>query len=113
MKTLNEIIELQKEFDSDHSSTYNWNTKIDENNIHILEHILLATVGEIGETANILKKVIRGDRSFEDAKRELSEEITDVFIYVIKLIYQMDIDIEYEYLKKMKENSKRFEKYKK
>lgn len=113
MKTIAEFINFQKEFDSKHSGKYNWSTKIDEDNIHILEHILLATVGEVGEAANILKKVIRGDRSFEDSKQDISEEITDIFIYVLKLIYQMDIDIESEYKKKMNFNQIRFEKYKK
>ena len=35
------------------------------------------------------------------------------FIYVLKLIYQLDIDIEAQYEKKMGLNSERFEKYRK
>jgi len=111
MKTINEFIKFQMDFDSRHSGKYDWSKKIDEANINILEHLLLATVGEVGEAANILKKVIRGDRSFEDSRGELSEEITDIFIYVLKLIYQMDIDIESEYQKKMNTNETRFERY--
>lgn len=113
MKTLADFIEQQRNFDSQHSSSYDWSAMIDESNIHILEHILLATFGELGEAANILKKIIRGDRSLEESKQELCEEFTDVFIYMLKLIYQLNIDIEAEYEKKMRLNSERFEKYRK
>lgn len=113
MKTIKELIDLQKAFDSQHAGKYAWDVKIDESNVHILEHILLATVGEVGEAANILKKVIRGDRSFEESRQDIAEEVTDIFIYVLKLIYQMDIDIEAEYLKKLKINRDRFERYSK
>lgn len=111
MKTINELIDFQRSFDSQHAGKYEWNAKIDESNIHILEHIILATVGEVGEAANILKKVIRGDLPFEKARQGITEEVIDIFIYVLKLIYQLDIDIEAEYNKKMKINQERFERY--
>jgi NTP pyrophosphatase (non-canonical NTP hydrolase) len=113
MITIEEFISKQKEFDDKHHTSFDWSTKITSQNVHVLEYLLLATVGELGETANILKKILRGDMSFEDAKQDLTNEIVDIFIYVIKLIYQMDIDIGTEYQKKMKINAERFEKYKK
>lgn len=111
MKTIDDIVKFQKEFDSKHSSSYDWDAKIDDSNIHILEHLLLATLGELGEAANVLKKIIRGDRTFVDAKQDISDEVVDVFVYTIKLSYQLGIDLESEYFKKMQHNSVRFEKY--
>lgn len=113
MKTIDELIDFQRNFDSQHAGNYAWNAKIDESSVHVLEHLILATIGEVGEAANILKKVIRGDRSFEDSRQEIAEEIADIFIYVLKIIYQMDIDIEAEYYKKMASNQVRFRNYRK
>lgn len=48
-------------------------------------------LGELGEAANILKKIIRGDKSLAESKQELSEEITDVFY----LRTQIDISVGY------------------
>ncbi|XAM38298.1 hypothetical protein TPHSE_25820 [Terrisporobacter petrolearius] len=70
-------------------------------------------VGEFGETSNLVKKVVRGDYKLDEVREELSEEIIDIFIYVIKLMYQLEIDVEDVYIKKMKKNEKRFMKYEK
>lgn len=113
MKTLEDFIRLQRDFDSQHFSTYDWSAKINESNVVILEHVLLAILGELGEAANILKKVIRGDQSLEESRQDLTDEITDVFIYMLKLIYQMDIDIDSAFDRKMALNSEKFEKYRK
>ncbi len=105
---LNEIIDIQKEFDSKHKGHFDWAQKIDDNNIDILEYLLLCLIGEFGEATNLIKKVIRGDYSLCDVKPELSEEIADIFIYVIKLAYQLDIDLEKQFLEKVDKNKERF-----
>ncbi|WP_425533874.1 MazG nucleotide pyrophosphohydrolase domain-containing protein [Terrisporobacter petrolearius] len=74
---------------------------------------MLCMVGEFGETSNLVKKVVRGDYKLDEVREELSEEIIDIFIYVIKLMYQLEIDVEDVYIKKMKKNEKRFMKYEK
>lgn len=109
--TLDEMLAKQMEFDREHSSSYAWNEKITNNNIQILEHLLLSLLGELGESANIVKKVIRGDVVLEDVKSALSDEIIDVLIYVLKLIYQLDINIEEVYARKLAINKQRFAKY--
>lgn len=111
MLTIEMIIELQKKFDECHSGNFKWSEKITDNNIHILEHIMLSMVGEFGEAANLVKKVIRGDNGIEDIRAELTEEVIDIFIYVIKLIYQLDIDLEKSYIQKMEKNQIRFKSY--
>lgn len=110
---IQELIESQKEFDSRHKGNFNWDEKINDENIELLEYLLICILGELGETSNLVKKAIRGDYKLSDIKERLSEEIIDMLIYVIKLIYQLDIDVEKEYYKKMSKNEERFKKYQK
>lgn len=109
--TLKEIINLQKNFDNKHVSSFKWDEIITDDNIHLLEYLLICLVGEFGETSNIIKKVIRGDKRLNDVKESISEEIVDMFIYIIKMGYQLNIDIEEEYLKKLHRNDMRFNNY--
>lgn len=110
---LNEIIDLQKKFDSKHKGRFDWDQKIDDSNIDILEYLLLCVVGELGEATNLIKKVIRGDYLLDEIKSELSEEVADIFIYVIKLAYQLDIDLEKQFLEKQGKNKERFVNFEK
>lgn len=110
---LNQIIDIQKQFDSKHKGKFDWAQKIDEENIATLEYLLLCLVGEFGEATNLVKKVLRGDHSLNDIKPQLSEEIADIFIYVLKLAYQLDIDIEKQFLAKVDKNKSRFVNYEK
>ncbi|MGO4773600.1 MazG nucleotide pyrophosphohydrolase domain-containing protein [Flavobacterium sp. W22_SRS_FK3] len=109
---LKKIIELQALFDSEHKIKFNWNEKINEENLNILQFLTIALVGETGEFANIVKKIVRGDKTLNESKNTLSSEMVDVFIYIIKLSYQLNIDLEKAFLEKLKENEIRFAKYK-
>lgn len=111
--TLEELIKFQKKFDGQHEGNFKWNEKVTDSNIEILEFLLVSLTGEVGETANIVKKIVRGDFKLGEKKEELTEEITDVFIYLLKLSYQLDIDLEKEYIDKMKKNQERFLRYEK
>ncbi|MBW9159712.1 MazG nucleotide pyrophosphohydrolase domain-containing protein [Clostridium tagluense] len=111
--TIEEIIRKQQEFDSEHKSNFSWDQKIDDKNIQALQFLLLSMVGEFGEASNLIKKVVRGDCKLGDIKGSLSEEIIDILIYLVKIIYQLDINVEDEYTKKMEKNKLRFEKYRK
>ena len=111
--TLQELMKLQEEFDIKHTSNFNWNEKINDENIEMLEFLLISMFGEIGETANLVKKSVRGDFKLESIKEQLSEEIADIFIYLMKICIQLDIDLENSYLNKRKKNMERFKKYEK
>jgi NTP pyrophosphatase (non-canonical NTP hydrolase) len=106
------IIELQALFDSEHKINFNWNEKINEENLNILQFLTIALAGETGEFANIVKKIVRGDKTLNESKNALSSEMVDIFIYIIKLSYQLNIDLEKSFLEKLKENEIRFAKYK-
>jgi len=108
-----EIIKLQKEFDSKHQIKHNWAQEITEENFQQLQFLVLSLAGEVGEMANCVKKVVRGDQQYDTSKERIAEELTDVFIYVLKLAYQMDIDLESSYLQKLEINKSRFKSFEK
>ena len=54
---------------------------------------MTALVGEVGEAANIMKKVRRGDISLDEARPYLSEELGDIQTYLDILAYKLDIDL--------------------
>ena len=110
---IKDILKFQEEFDSRHHSKFNWNEKLNDNNTEILQFLMLCLMGEIGEVSNLAKKMVRGDFPLHSKKDELAEELTDVFIYLIKLFNQLEINIEEEYFKKMRKNESRFKKYEK
>lgn len=110
---LSQFINMQRNFDSRHKGKFDWAQKINEDNLEILEYLFLCLVGEFGEATNLVKKVLRGDFSLDEIRPELNEEIVDIFIYVLKLIYQLDIDIEKEFLSKIDKNRIKFSKFEK
>jgi NTP pyrophosphatase (non-canonical NTP hydrolase) len=54
---------------------------------------LQAVVGELGEYANLRKKVERGDFTPEEAKPMLADELADVVIYLDILAEQLGVDL--------------------
>ena len=109
--TLNELINVRKRFDGNHKGKFCWNEKISDDNLEILEFLLIALIGEVGETSNIIKKIVRGDFKVDEKKHELSEEIADIFAYLLKISYQLNINLEEAYLEKMEKNKERFRNY--
>lgn len=108
---INEIVSIQRNFDNRHKSNIKWDEVITDDNTEMLQFLIVCIAGEFGETANIVKKITRGDYKLSEVKSQLSEEIIDIFIYIIKLAYQLGIDIESEFLSKHKKNTDRFKKY--
>ncbi len=54
---------------------------------------LQAVVGELGEYANLRKKVERGDMTMKEARPALADELADVVIYLDILASQLGIDL--------------------
>jgi NTP pyrophosphatase (non-canonical NTP hydrolase) len=52
-----------------------------------------AVTGELGEAANIIKKVKRGDITMNDAREALKREFADVICYMDLLAYRCGIDL--------------------
>jgi NTP pyrophosphatase (non-canonical NTP hydrolase) len=70
----------------------------------------LALAGEAGEYANILKKVVRGDMTLQEAMPSLADELADVFTYTMLIAGQLHFDLLTEYVKKREHNMIRFQR---
>lgn len=109
--TIEELRLKQKEFDLRHAGKEPFFQMITEDNLQVLEHLLVCLFGELGEFANVVKKVQRGDLSLAEAKGSLDEELVDAFIYLVKISNQLGVDLERGFLQKLAANEGRFEKY--
>jgi NTP pyrophosphatase (non-canonical NTP hydrolase) len=113
---LREIQKIQKDFDKEYFKKF-WEINDEKTFIERLQYLTVALAGEIGEYANIVKKISRDFENLNDAvsderKQSLIEEMTDCFIYIIIIANLLGIDLEKEYMKKLEKNKKRFERYK-
>jgi len=111
-QSIKELKKIQKKFDLEHQGNIPFYEEINDNNIDALEHLLVCLMGELGEFSNIVKKVKRGDFPLSDKTDELTDEMADIFIYLLKISNQMDIDFEKAFLNKLEKNKKRFKHYK-
>src|SRR5262245_53392834 len=88
----------------------------DEARVAQLEKDLIGLFGEIGEFANVLKKIrlmiehpgYKGP-SLREASPELREELADVLIYLMRLSFVLGGDLETDLLKKMQVNDLRYD----
>lgn len=68
---------------------------------------LMALTGELGELANILKKVNRGDFTTDDVKKNIEDELADVVCYLDLLAARLDVDLSRAVENKFNEVSRR------
>ena len=66
-----------------------------------------AVTGELGEAANLIKKIERGDMSLEEAGFELGKELADVVTYLDILAFRAGIDLGQATMDKFNEISER------
>lgn len=52
-----------------------------------------ALAGEVGEACNVIKKVRRGDRTMDDARPDIANELADAVIYLDLLAARAGIDL--------------------
>jgi len=52
-----------------------------------------AVCGELGEAANLIKKIERGDMTLDEARQELADELADVATYLDILAFRAGIDL--------------------
>lgn len=58
-----------------------------------LEDWFCATLGELGEAANVAKKVRRGDFTLDEARERLASELADTLTYLDLLAWAAGIDL--------------------
>lgn len=52
-----------------------------------------AVCGELGEAANLIKKVERGDFTLEEARQQIADELADVACYLDLLALRAGVDL--------------------
>jgi NTP pyrophosphatase (non-canonical NTP hydrolase) len=52
-----------------------------------------AVLGELGEAANLIKKIQRGDTTLEEARAALAKEFADVITYMDLLAFRAGVDL--------------------
>ena len=72
--------------------------------------LTLALAGEVGELANIVKKIERGSLRMDDpqVRHEMTMEMTDVYIYLLNLAAVLKVDLSEVYHVKRAVNVRRF-----
>lgn len=73
-----------------------------------LAFMVLALAGEVGELANLVKKVERGTHTMTQLKEEMGKEAIDVLIYLCNIFYLLDIKPSEVYRAKREFNERRF-----
>lgn len=106
--TINDLKKIQSEFDETLRPEFSFHSTSGEIRLEELEHLLVCLIGEVGELANIVKKIRRGDFQYPEKTDAVSEEVVDALIYIIKISNYLNIDLEDEYLKKLATNKIRF-----
>lgn len=66
-----------------------------------------ALAGEVGESANIIKKIERGDFTLDEAREKLASELADIQTYLDLLAFRAGIDLGDATVKKFNEVSRR------
>jgi NTP pyrophosphatase (non-canonical NTP hydrolase) len=54
---------------------------------------LMAVTGELGELANLRKKILRGDLTHEQAQQMTADELADVATYLDILAFRLGVDL--------------------
>lgn len=66
-----------------------------------------AVTGELGEAANIIKKIERGDMTLDQAREDLAKELADVQTYLDILAFRAGVDLGEATISKFNEVSAR------
>ncbi|MBO9166792.1 MazG nucleotide pyrophosphohydrolase domain-containing protein [Rhizobium sp. L245/93] len=114
MMQLSEIIKAQ--IDADTRRGFQTSFETDRERQDQLMRDLVGLVGEVGEFADLLKKVglvysnpnYQGP-SLSSAEPQLRSELADVAIYLIRLSVILNGDLENDILQKMKTNDLRYQ----
>lgn len=53
-----------------------------------------AVTGELGEAANLIKKIERGDMTLDQARDKLADELADILTYLDILAYRAGVDLD-------------------
>lgn len=64
-----------------------------EQTLAAISYVALGLVGEAGEVANIVKKMLRDGLSVEEAREHLIGELGDCLWYLARICSELDLDL--------------------
>ncbi len=103
---LKQIFQIQRSFDKQ----LGWNAyekcETPEQVVAFMEHFNLVVVDELGEISRVRKKFLRDKQPLDVTT--LKKEIVDIFIFVMQASMALKMDLEEEYVHRMKQNERRF-----
>ncbi len=103
---INEILELQRDFNRKRGWNRYEKCGTPEELLDFMQHFVLVMVEELGEVARVRKQVLRDKQDL--SVQALKDEIVDLFVYLLQACMALDINLEEEYLRKMRESERRF-----
>ena len=100
-----DILEIEKRLKA-------FDTERDWSQFHSVKNLTMALSVEASELVEIFQWATEEEsnnaRSNESVKAKVSNEIADIFIYLLKIASLVDVDIEKSVLEKIIENSKKY-----
>jgi len=103
---LTEFFEMQRRFDRKLGWDSYERCRTPEDALRFMEHFVLVMVEELGEISRARKAYFRDKKTLVIDK--LKHELMDVFVYFMQACMALDVDVEKEYLKKLRSNEERF-----
>ena len=103
---LNQIFGVQRSFDR--QAGWNQYERCDTSTeiVAFMEHLTLKMIDELGEISRARKKFLRDGQTLDIAT--LKKEMVDIFIFVMQGSMALKMDLEEEYMQRMKNNKQRF-----
>lgn len=103
---LKQIFEVQRNFDRRKGWNRYEKCQTPEEILDFMQHFIVVTVEELGEISRIRKECERDEKAFN--VEALRHELVDIFVYLTQVCMAVNMDLEREYLTKMKRLEKRF-----
>ena len=107
MTTLDGVIALDALAKAMRENSERWFPTLHDGHVDLAVFYALGMVGEAGEVANVVKKMIRG-KGESGLSEDLGAELADVFTYLLLLADQVGVDLVAEYRAKVLVNEARW-----
>lgn len=110
------FLSMQEEFDRQHG--WSVDSIPADRRLDALESELVGLVGEVGELANLVKRArldagrrTSAQEALCEIESDANEELTDIFIYLLRLFQLMGTDVAGQYTSKLALNKVRFKEF--
>jgi NTP pyrophosphatase (non-canonical NTP hydrolase) len=106
MLKLSQLFEFQRSFDRKMGWNRYENCETPDDTVDFFEHFTLVMVDELGEISRVRKKFLRDKQPLDIPT--LKKELVDIFIFVMQGSMALNMNLEEEYMQRMRQNKERF-----